>query len=39
MAQSLFLYAPTDLVHAQLCSEGPWLRYWSPVQMFLSPNQ
>ena len=22
------------MVHAQLCSECPWLRYWSPVQIF-----
>ena len=26
--------APTDMVHEQLCSEWPRLRYWSPVQFF-----
>ena len=25
---------PTDIIHAQLCSEWPSLRYWSPVQIF-----
>ena len=34
MAQPLFLLCPTDMVHAQLCSEWPWLRYWSHVQIF-----